>query len=495
VFQRRSGPDVRMRRALLRGVGSTLLSTAVAPLFQRARAAEPAAADVQPVITILSRYMADAAGSALPDDVLEQTKLHIIDTIAAMVSGSTLLPGQAAIDFAKRYGGAHTSTVVASSIACGPIEATMANGVLAQADETDDSNADAIAHPGSSIVAAALATAEAFGVDGTRMVRSVALGYDVGVRFSLCFRPPDYAQTGRSTHSLVANFGSAAAAGCAAGLSARQMRWLLDYAAQQASGVSAWYRDTRHIEKAFVLAGMGARNGVTAALLVQGGWTGVDDILSGQWNFLSAYASNANASQLVDHLGERYEVVRTNIKKWSAGSPIQATLDALEILMKQAPFRADDVQSLVVRIASREAVVVDNAAIFDINLQGMVALMLIDGTLSFAAIHNPARASDAQLLRTKAKVTLIRDSELDELLPRRAATVDIRLNDGRELHQHVQDVRGTAQNPMTRDEVMAKARDLMSPILGTRKSKTLIERLLTLDSEPSVRRLRPLLQV
>src|SRR6202023_3885834 len=85
----------------------------------------------------------------------------------------------------------------------------------------------------------------------------------------------------KSSHSISAMFVAAAAAGCAASLNAQQMRWLLDYAAQQSSGIAAWQRDTEHIEKAFVFGGMSARSGVTAALLVQSGGPGVPDILSG----------------------------------------------------------------------------------------------------------------------------------------------------------------------------------------------------------------------
>jgi len=86
------------------------------------------------------------------------------------------------------------------------------------------------------------------------------------------------------------NFGCAAAGGCAASLDAQQMRWLLDYTAQQTgSGLRAWQRDTDHIEKGFVFfSSMGARNGVSGALMVHSGFNGVDDILSGPGSFLQA---------------------------------------------------------------------------------------------------------------------------------------------------------------------------------------------------------------
>src|SRR6202022_3111863 len=145
----------------------------------------------------------------------------------------------------------------------------------------------------------------------------------------------------RSSHRIAGSYGSAAAAGCAANLNAQQMRWLLSYTAQQASGTAAWQRDTDHIEKAFDFAGMPARNGVTSALLVQAGGTGVEDILSGADNFFQAFIPKNEPAMVIDKLGERYEITRTDIKKWTVGAPIQAPLDALEILLKRYKFQPD----------------------------------------------------------------------------------------------------------------------------------------------------------
>jgi len=83
--------------------------------------------------------MSEAQGRTLPAQVLEKAKHHILDTFAAMISGSELAPGRSAIQFARAYGGEKVSTIAASNILCGPIEAALANGVMAHADETDDS--------------------------------------------------------------------------------------------------------------------------------------------------------------------------------------------------------------------------------------------------------------------------------------------------------------------------------------------------------------------
>src|SRR6201999_4377312 len=106
-------------------------------------------------------------------------------------------------------------------------------------------------------------------------------------------------------------FGAAAAAGCAANLDPQQMPWLLSYAAQQASGLASWQRDTQHIEKSFDFAGMPARGGITAALLVQGGATSGGDILSGPDNFFAAFKPMNERALVVDGLGTRYEILHT----------------------------------------------------------------------------------------------------------------------------------------------------------------------------------------
>src|ERR1700693_2680628 len=180
------------------------------------------------VMNTLSTYMSEAANRPLPDEVVEKTKQHILDTLGAMVSGSKLLPGQRALQFAQSYGGKEISTVVASNLMCGPIEAALPNGMLAHADETDDSHSPSQSHPGCAVVPAALAAGERFGISGAHFLRAVALGYDIGTRFTMTLGGQRFeTESHWSTHSIAPLFGAAAAASCAAGCNAQQMRWML----------------------------------------------------------------------------------------------------------------------------------------------------------------------------------------------------------------------------------------------------------------------------
>ena len=447
-----------------------------------------------PEMSALSAYMSAAGDRALPAEAAENAKHHLLDSLAAMVSGSELLPGQAALRYIGSHAGKGAATIVGTPLTAAPIDAALANGVMAHADETDDSHNGSRSHPGCSIVPAALAAGEEFGVDGARFLRAVTLGYDVGTRVLMAMGGFELSyESSLSTHSMAGTFGAAAAAACMAELDARQMRWVLDYSAQQSSGIIAWRRDTDHIEKAFVFGGMPARNGVTAALVVRSGWTGVEDIFSGADNYFQAYAPKAQPARLIERLGERFEIAETDIKKWTVGSPIQGPLDAIDAIIRRQAFEAGQVRRVTVRLAPSVARVVDNRDIPDICLQHMVAVMLLDKTVSFHAAHDKPRMQDAAALRERAKVNLVHDEQLVEFLPVRVAIVEVELTDGTILSERVTAVRGTPRNPMSRAEVIDKARDLIAPVLGGDTSELLINTVYEIENVPDIRRLRPLL--
>lgn len=448
-----------------------------------------------PEMSALSTYMSAAGTHALPAEAAEHAKHHLLDTLASMISGSELLPGQAALRYIRSHSEKGAATIVGSAITAAPVDAALANGVMAHADETDDSHNASRSHPGCAVVPAALAAGEEFGIDGARLLRAVTLGYDIGTRVVLAMGGFEFSyESSLATHSIAGTFGAAAAATCAAGLDAREMRWALDYTAQQSSGIAAWRRDTDHIEKAFVFGGMPARNGVTSALLVRSGWNGVDDIFTGADNFFQSYAPKAQRARLVEKLGERYEIALTDIKKWTVGSPIQGPLDAVEVIRGKRPFDADQVQRVTVHLAPTVAAVVDNRDIPDICLQHMIAVMLLDKTVYFHAAHDKPRMQDPAAQRQRAKVHLVHDGELAKLLPVRVALVEIELSDGTSLSERVSAVRGTPRNPMSRAEVIEKTRDLTAPILGREKSDRLIETVYAIETVTDVRSLRPLLQ-
>src|SRR2546427_160166 len=354
-----------------------------------------------PVMQRLSAYIAGALRKPLPPAVSEKTKHHLLDTLAAMLSGSRLPPGKKAIEFRA---------------------------------------------------------------------------------------------SGHSTHSFGPTFGAAAAAGALAALDERGARHLLSYAAQQASGISCWMRDEGHVEKAFDFGGMPARNGVAAASMVAHGFTGVDDVFSGDRNFFAVYGRAPDPGELARGLGESYEIMNADIKRWSVGSPIQAPLDSLLELIRAHRVRAEDLERLVVRVAHLGANTTGNRDMPDICMQHLCAVMLLDGAVSFRSSHDRKRMQDRKVLELRRRIELHGDDELTKAMPRREGVVEITLRDGRELRHHTRSVRGTPENPMTRAEVEAKSYDLAKPVLGSARARKLCNAIWNLEKIRDVRMLRPLLR-
>jgi 2-methylcitrate dehydratase PrpD len=133
----------------------------------------------------LSEYMADARSRLLPADVTEKAKEHILDTIAAMVSGAELPPARSAFNYARLNRGQTTGTIVGSDLLCGAATAALVNGMLAHSDGTDDSHSASHSHLGCAIAPAPLAAGEQVGIDGQHFLRAVTLGYDIGTRVAM----------------------------------------------------------------------------------------------------------------------------------------------------------------------------------------------------------------------------------------------------------------------------------------------------------------------
>jgi 2-methylcitrate dehydratase PrpD len=441
----------------------------------------------------LIAYMAQAGTTPLPEPVLQKAKHHILDTIAAMVSGTTIKPGQMALDYVEDLGGKPEAQVVGSSIITSAVNAALANGMLAHADETDDSNGSAGIHPGCAVVSAALAMADRENSSGSDFVRAVVLGYDIGSRTTKALGREAMRARNHLPFSIGGTLGAAAAAGSLAGLGEHQYRYLLSYAAQQASGVMTYPRDTEHIEKAFIFGGMAGRNGVTAATMVQKGFTGVFDVFDGDGNFLIAYADSPRREELIAELGERYEVMLTNIKKYCVGFPIQSALEGLLQIMDEHPVKADQVDRVVARLPESGAHTVNDREMPDINLQYIFAVTVLDQGLSFEAAHSFERMSDPEVVDLKSRVILMGDPELTLARPEGQSNIEVFTKNGSKLEKRVTTFRGKADNPLTSDEIAAKARELMTPVLGEDRTGQLIDYISHLENLGSMRDLRPLL--
>lgn len=447
-----------------------------------------------PITDAVAAHIAGALCRPLPPEVSDKARLHLLDTIAAIVSGTRLAGGEAGTRMARRLGGPTEALAIGARTLVGAPHAALANGMAAHADETDDSHSSGRFHPGCAIVPAALAMAEAGGRSGQDLLRAIALGYDIGARAVMALGVRGAYTSRFSTHSIGGNFGATAAAAALAGLDAKGAAYALSYAVQQCSGVPYWRRDKDHIEKAFDFGGMGARNGVLATIMVQEGWTAVHGVLTGDPSYLSAFAEEAEPAAFTDGLGQRYEIMGASIKKWCVGSPIQAALDALLALMTEHGIGTSDVARLEAIMPDDRLHIVDDRDMPDVCLQHLLAVMLLDGTVGFGAAHDKARMADPAVLTLRERIFTRGSKALTDATPPRQAIIEITTNDGRHLRHHTRAVLGTPANPMSEDQVAAKALDLMAPILGEDRARKLINSVVLIEGLTDVRDLRPLLQ-
>ena len=518
------------RRELYRGAGATLVvasalasGPSLAAQSDQAPTSHPGydpafpspgpqtAADypVSPLTSQLSHYMAGAKDLPLPPEVVEKAKWHIIDTLAAIVAGAPLPAGQAGHRFARLNGGRPVATVMGSSIRCDPITAAMINGTVGHGHEMDDTGGNSGPwHPGINVVPAALAMGEQLGTNGTRFLRAVALGYDIGGRVGLAagllrnFRTP--------TVSVCGVFGGAAAAASVAGLDEAQMRTVLSYTAQQSSGIDSFRRDPDHIEKGFLNGGLGARAGVSSVLMVQAGFTGVRDIFAGPANFFALFRAaglQVEPNILLEKLGKDFKVAVGGFKRRPVAGAISAVLDSLEVLLSKQRIDPRRITDILVRYEPNS--VTDNAGPIDVNMQHAVAMTIVDGGVSFRSIQDRSRFSDPLLthLRSITRISPITiyvqsGKYIDPSTPGIAAklgskvpVVQITMADGTVLKQGDVPARGEGSNPYTREWAVEKGLSLMTPVLGSSRAAQVVDQVLSLERVTDVRSLGRLLLV
>ena len=449
---------------------------------------------ISAVMRDLSAYIAAAIRKPLPPEVVERARIHLVDTFAAMISGSRLIPGRKVLAYVKSQGGRPEASVVGTRIVTTATNAALANGMFAHADETDDTHPPSRTHPGASVVPAALAIGQRDRLSGREVLRAMVLGYDVCSRMLLSINEATFRYSGHHASSFGGVFGAAAAAGALLKLDAPRVRYLLSYTAEQAAGLYSMHRDSEHIEKSFAMGGMPAHNGTAAALMVAFGFTGVDDVFSGERDFFYTFAPKANRSLLSRGLGSNYEILRGGIKRWTVGGPIQGPLHVLYELIQKYCFKASDVKQLVMRMPDKEFETVNNRNMPNICVQHLLAVMLLDGTMTFKAAHDPARMKDARVLEVRRRIKVVGDARLTDALRRWRSVIEVTLKDGRRLAHQTMAAKGSFEDPLDRREEEEKALDLITPVLGKARTQALLKTLWAFDRVKDVRSLHSLVK-
>lgn len=449
-------------------------------------------AQISPLMQQLSGHIAGTLKRRLPAEVEERARIHLVDTMASMLSGSRQLPGKKMLAYVKPLGGTREAGIIGTRLVTTTLNAALANGTFGHADETDDTHPPTRSHPGTSVVPTALALAEWRRMTGEQMLRAMVLGYDLCARTLLALDATRYAASGRHAGAMGQLFGATACACALLKLDTRKIRYALSYAAEHVGGIATMFRDTEHMEKAWAMGGMPAHDGLSAALMAARGFTGVEDVFSGEPNFFTIFIDQANPEEMVKGLGTVHEIMRGGIKRWTVGGPIQGPMHVLYDLIRQHQFKADDVERLVARVPVLELKIVDNRDMPDISLQHLLAVMLLDGTMTFKAAHDYRRARDPRVLKLRERIQAVADPGIPAPVRGWRCVMEITLKDGRRLTHQTMAAKGSPDNPLNRNEVAEKALDLMGPVIGKARGEKLIAALYGIEQIKNALALRKL---
>lgn len=434
-------------------------------------------------------YAEAARHRPLPDDVREATRLHLLDTLAAIVSGSRLAAGIAGRRYASSTQGHPAGSIVGSGVSSDPVSAAIANGMAGHADESDDSHETSLTHPGCGVLSAALVASELTPSSGTDLERALALGYDVTGRFGevLCDVMSPF-RSSLATHAWGPLFGAGFAAGSLSRFDSVRFVTLLSYLTQEASGVTTWSLDLQHVLKSYVFGGMPAGGAMRALRFTQLGFSGSGDALNAsRRNLLDALGIDATrAAHLVKGLGERWIMRETDIKSHPIGYPLIAPVSVVERMIREHGVRTDEVRNVRVFYHPDWYTVTAQSPMPDVNLPHCIATTLIDHRLTFAASHDEARMKDPDVLALRERISLLGPVQH---LGRFDARIEIDLVDRSISGEQIGDVLGRASNPMSRDQVETKARELLEPVLGADRTAALIGATRDLDRIIDVREL------
>jgi 2-methylcitrate dehydratase PrpD len=452
--------------------------------------AKPGDADFVAVMPQLTAYLAGARTAQVPAAIRERARLHILDTLASIIACHSLEPSELGRKYAQATSGGAGSPILGSTQTASPVDAVFASAMTAHGAEINDFIPSAYVQPGPSIVSASLELARTNDRTGHDVVNAIVAGYELAGRIPKSIGTRNLWLAGFANHGVGPVFGTAAASAAMLGLNQDQCNHMLAYCAQQASGSWQWMLDVAHIEKSFVFAGMPARNGLQAALMVSVGFTGVPDSFDTEnaWFRWPAFTGEgSDPARLIDGLGEEFELSLAAMKRYPVGGPTQPAVRALLDLQKTVEM--EDVASIRVEMPG-SADTFRRANMPALNIPYLAAIIMIDGRLDFVDAQSLERMhNDAAAKAFAAKVDVVADAEqeMGEGEDRtESARVIVTKTVGTREVRYVAYVPGFPTHPMGKAEIETKAHELIEPVLGKAKADRLVALCDGLDTMASV---------
>lgn len=431
--------------------------------------------------TQLARHFVSLDLDALPSWLVAATKALVQDYLGVALGGSLTDSGRIAARFATDQGGPGDATLIGNGARVSAVQAAFANAIASHSIELDDVDELALFHFSPPVVSAALAVAEWKGASGAEFLTAVAAGCEMLARASAATNP-SLRDRGFHTTPTCGTFAATVAASKLLDLDEGKMVSALGLAGAQASGLMEMYGPS--MQKRFN-PGPAARNGVTAALMADLGFTGTDLVFEGERGFLRAFCDEPDLTALTSGLGSDFPV-GIEFKPYSSARPIHNAVDCVLDIRPRLDVPTVAIDEIVVyrhpdwanyHLNARPSTYHEA----QVSLPYSVAVALVEGA-ALPPQYTAAKLADPELQRLSALVKVIPDSRLNRGV---SCRVVVTAGD-RTFESLVDHPLGSIERPMSPEERAAKVRMLAEPVIGAGRVAQLIKLLGGLELAPSV---------
>jgi len=408
----------------------------------------------------------------LPPDVRQMAGLALYDGIGCALACSLLPVAHRMVDFVKVVGGPPDCSMIGFPLRTSALNAALVNGTLGHADEVDaiDDFSTWGSHVLAASMAAALTAGQLAGTSGPEVMRAVVLGYELSKRVHAAVAQGRRDNTGRTSGPIDAGntMGAAAAAGISLGLPPDQLEVALSLAAHLACGITPFGREANHMAKSFVRGGVGAKNGVTAALMAKVGYDAPRDIFDGPQGFFHSYLGvEEPGSEFLAGLGQEFSIRGLVFKRQSSGGGLQAPRQALLEIMSENGVATDDIAEILVEMRPSDINSYFSSVRHPADCGDALAVAAVYGGMGFREAHQEtsSKSPQVQAIRQRIKVQARRD--WTEEGRRLHTVVSVTAQDGRKFRKE------TDYRRMTEEDLDAKFSHLVGLRAGEAKAKEL----------------------
>lgn len=431
---------------------------------------------MRPIAEELAAFIHDLDFDRVPAEVIEKAKWCLLDWIGCAVAGLDNKGAGILVDFALSQNSGGESTVVGHRGGFSPLWAGFANGALSHAAEMDDGHKKAIMHGAVVTIPAAAALTQDRHLSGRELLLSIIAGYEVALRTGEATGKSHYAFW--HTTATAGTFGAAAASARAMGLDAEKIADALGTAGTQASGL--WqFLDDKAMSKVLHTA-KASLNGMLAAYLADKGFTGPHRIFEGEKGFVAATSKSPNIDALTKGLGESYKIMESNFKVHSSCGHTHSPIDALFKITGQYKISPEDVRSIRLSTYTEALGLIANpnpATPFEAMFSApfCLATALVSGKVDFESL-GPEALANPVIRELANKVEIVVDPEYDRRFPScRPTKVEVFLNNGTSVAQENFFRKGDPENPLAREDLVAKFQNLAGNRLGPEKTEAIVK--------------------